>query len=67
MAGCARHLGPGGRLVAGFQLGRGYSVEQYDADCGVAGLELDQRWSSWDGDPFDAAGDYAVSVHRLAV
>jgi SAM-dependent methyltransferase len=65
VAGCARHLVPLGWLVAGFQLGRGYSLEEYDADCGLAGLELDRRWSSWDADPFDPTGDYAVSVHRL--
>jgi SAM-dependent methyltransferase len=65
VAGCARHLASRGWLVAGFQLGRGYSVEENDSHCGVAGLQLDQRWSSWDADPFDPAGDYAVSVHRL--
>jgi SAM-dependent methyltransferase len=66
VAGCARHLGPDGILVAGFQLGRGYPVEQYDQDCRAAGLELVSRWATWDGDPFDPAGGYAVSVHRRA-
>lgn len=64
VAGCARHLGPGGILVAGFQLGRGYPVSRYDEDCRAAGLEPVSRWSTWAGDPFDPAGDYAVSVHR---
>ncbi len=66
VAGCARHLAPGGRLVAGFQLGRGYTVAQYDEDCRAAGLEPEARWSTWDGDAFDPAGEYAVSVHHLA-
>jgi len=65
VAGCARHLGSAGLLVAGFQLGRGYPVERYDADCRAAGLEFVARWSTWDGDRFDPAGGYAVSVHRL--
>jgi SAM-dependent methyltransferase len=64
VAGCARQLEPGGRLVAGFQLGRGYPVARYDEDCRAAGLEPESRWSTWDGDPFDPDGDYAVSVHR---
>lgn len=66
VAGCASHLAPLGRLVAGFQLDRGYTLQEYDADCAAAGLELDRRCSTWDGDPFDPAGGYAVSVHRLS-
>jgi len=65
VAGCARHLDPGGRLVAGFQLGRGYGLDRYDADCATAGLERELRYATWDAQPFDPAGDYAVSVHRL--
>ncbi len=64
VAGCARHLGPGGRLVAGFQLGRGYSLEQYDADCASAGLEPAGRWATWDGSPYGRGAQYAVSLHR---
>jgi SAM-dependent methyltransferase len=66
VAGCARHLAPLGRLVAGFQLDRGYTLGEYDADCAAAGLELERRCSTWDGDLFDPAGGYAVSVHRLS-
>jgi SAM-dependent methyltransferase len=64
VAGCARHLGPGGRLVSGFQLGRGYGVDELDRDAAAAGLALAERWSTWDAAPFDATGDYVVSVHR---
>jgi SAM-dependent methyltransferase len=64
VAGCARHLGPGGRLLAGFQLGRGYPVDRYDADCRAAGLEPVERWATWDGEPLLPGGDYAVSLHR---
>jgi hypothetical protein len=52
-------------LIAGFQLGRGYEVDEYDAHCAAAGLTLAERWSTWDGEPFDPSGDYAVSVHNV--
>lgn len=64
VGGCARHLGPGGRLVAGFQTDQGYALELYDGDCAAAGLELLDRWATWDRQPLVAGGSYAVSVHR---
>jgi SAM-dependent methyltransferase len=63
VAGCARHLRPGGRLVCGFQLDRGYGLADYDDHCRAAGLELVERWATWDRVPFDG-GAYAVSVHH---
>lgn len=66
VAGCARHVTPGGLLVAGFQLDRGYGLAAYDAACAAAGLVLAERWSTWDREPMPAAdaATYAVSVHR---
>jgi SAM-dependent methyltransferase len=64
VAGCARHLEPGGLLVAGFSLGRGYGLDAYDADCDAAGLAPVERWATWDRDPPEADPSYAVSVHR---
>ena len=66
IAGCARHLRPAGLLVAGFSLDRTYSIEQYDAEAADAGLELVERYATWERAPFEADGDYAVSVHRRA-
>jgi SAM-dependent methyltransferase len=66
VAGCARHLAPGGRLVAGFQLGEGYGLADYDADCAAAGLTLAERWATWDRAPFRGDEHYAVSVHVVA-
>jgi 2-polyprenyl-3-methyl-5-hydroxy-6-metoxy-1,4-benzoquinol methylase len=63
VAGCARHVARSGAMVAGFQLGRGYELADYDAHCAAVGLELMERYATWDGQPF-AGGDYAVSVHR---
>jgi SAM-dependent methyltransferase len=65
VAGCARHLAPDGVLVSGFQLDRGYTLEDYDEDCRATGLVLAGRSATWAGDPF-RGGDYAVSVHRTS-
>jgi len=72
VATCARHLAPGGRLIAGFQLDRGYLLDEYDGTCTASGLALEARWATWDGQPFSAAAGkdapgYAVSVHRSPV
>jgi SAM-dependent methyltransferase len=64
VANLARHVAPDGHLVAGFQLGRGYDLERYDADCTAAGLALTARYSTWEGAPWLPGGNYAVSVHR---
>ncbi|MFF2972960.1 class I SAM-dependent DNA methyltransferase [Streptomyces albidoflavus] len=64
VAGVARHVRPGGgRLVAGFSLDRGYTLEAYDAHASAAGLDLEARYATWDREPYDG-GAYAVSVHR---
>jgi SAM-dependent methyltransferase len=60
----ADHLDDGGALVAGFQLGRQLTLADYDLAAEQAGLRLEARFSTWDGAPFVAGGDYAVSVHR---
>ena len=64
VAGGARHVAPGGALVTGFQLGRGYELDEYDAHCRDAGLEPDGRWATWAREPFPGDGSYAVSLHR---
>lgn len=63
VAGCARHVRPDGVLVAGFSLGRGYGVDDYDAHAEAAGLRLAERFATWDRQPFAPGSDYAVSVH----
>lgn len=64
VAAMARHLGPGGALVAGFSLEPGrLGLADYDAHATAAGLVLTERWATWERAPF-AGGDYAVSVHR---
>src|SRR5688500_12117164 len=68
VASCARHLRPGGALVSGFSIQLGdispLTIEEYDAMCEAAGLELAERFATWDRKPYVNGGDYAVSVHR---
>lgn len=65
VANLAGLLGPAGVLVAGFQLDGGHlPLADYDAHCRAAGLELAERWATWDRQPWRDGGTYAVSVHR---
>ena len=64
VANLARHVAPGGSLVAGFSLEPGrLDLATYDAHAGAAGLVLADRGAPWDQQPF-AGGTYAVSRHR---
>jgi SAM-dependent methyltransferase len=64
VAACVRHLAPGGRLIAGFQLRPGWpTLEDYDGWGAAAGVALEDRYATWDRAPYEG-GDYAVSVHR---
>ena len=63
VAGCARHVSPGGWLIAGFQLDRGYDLDDYDGDCAASGLQPVERWATWDRQEWSGTGTYAVSVH----
>lgn len=63
---CARHIAPGGRLIAGFQLRSGWpTVDDYDMWCASANLAWEDRYATWDSGPYNEAASYAVSVHRL--
>ena len=65
IANAARWLRPGGLLVAGYSVHpRGFGPEEHDDLAARAGLVLEDRWSTWDRQPFPAGGRYAVSVHR---
>ena len=65
VANLARHLAPGGALVAGFQLAAGYlPLDAYDRLAAAAGLHLAARYSTWDQAPWTPAHTYAVSVHQ---
>lgn len=65
VANLARHLAPGGRLVAGFSLRPGQlTAPDYDRLAVAAGLSLEERWSTWQRGAWDPRADYQLSVHR---
>lgn len=64
---CAEHVAPGGVLISGFSLGRGVTVEQYEQWVDFAGLVVEARAATWDGDPFESPGSYLVSSARKPV
>lgn len=69
----AAHVREGAVLVAGFGLDLAslpasaglVALGDYDAWCAEAGLHLERRLATWDGEPY-AGGGYAVSIHRRA-
>ena len=58
----AVHVRPGGVLIIGFQLHRGFDLEVLDSVAAQAHLTPVERWSTWTGDAFEATSDYAVSI-----
>lgn len=64
VAGVARHVRPGGLLIAGFSVDHRYPLADFDVHAADAGLTLLERFATWDRAPFVDGGDYAVSVHR---
>lgn len=66
LANMAHHLPLGGWLIAGFQVTPGrLTIDRYDELAGNAGFVLQERWSTWDCDAWEAGSGYAVSVHRM--
>jgi SAM-dependent methyltransferase len=66
VAALAQALRPGGLLVAGFDLGRHVSSEDYLRWCQAAGLQHVRTLPTWDATEEDSVSDrdYAVHVHR---
>ena len=56
------HLRDGGRAVVGFGAGRDYPFEDFFADAGAAGLDVEVQLSSWDLRPFDEDSGFLVAV-----
>lgn len=67
VANMARHLKPGGLLVAAFETTlkpwTDLTLEHYDQLTKTAGLTPVARWSTWEQTPWRERDDYAVSVH----
>lgn len=62
VAGAARHVAPGGHLVAGFSLSRGVTIDAWNSWLRAGGLEPIENLSTWAGDPFIDTSNYLVSV-----
>lgn len=58
----ASRLAEDGRLVVGFGLQRGRSLEEFEEDATAAGLDLVQKFAGWDVQPFTEASDFLVAV-----
>lgn len=66
LGGLARHVRSGGRIVVGFGLDRGYALDAFDADLAETGLEIEQRFATWDLLPFTPDADFAVTFIRVS-
>ncbi|MGD8149196.1 class I SAM-dependent methyltransferase [Ornithinimicrobium sp. Y1694] len=60
----ASHLRDGGFLVVGCRVVRGFTPADLDAALPAAGLELEQRFATWDLRPWREDADFCVSVLR---
>lgn len=68
LANMARLLVSGGRVIAGYSLQPGgFTVAAHDDLARAVGLDLEDRWATWGGEPFGPESTYAVSVHRKAI
>jgi SAM-dependent methyltransferase len=68
----ARWLRPGGLLVTGYSLrpdagGDGFGPRRHDTLAACSGLVLQDRWSTWDRQPYRPGDRYAVAVHRREI
>lgn len=60
----AAHLRPDGVLVVGFRRESAYPFAAFDADLAAAGLQVEQRFATWDLRPFTDDADFAVTIAR---
>jgi SAM-dependent methyltransferase len=61
-----RHLQPGGLLINGHSITpEGCPPPVFAMWAEAAGLELVERWSTWDQDAFADSSVYALTVYRL--
>lgn len=59
------HVRPGGRIVVGYRRSDEYPYDRFDEDIAAAGLSLQQRFGTWDLEPFTDESDFAVTVLRV--
>jgi SAM-dependent methyltransferase len=62
----AGHLRPMGHLITGYSVvPDGCSPALFAAWADATGLELVERWSTWDQDAFIERSEYSLTVHRV--
>jgi len=61
----AKHMHAESRYFSGFQLARGYSHQQFTNDAEAAGLEIVQRFGTWQFDVFVEDGEFLLASLRL--
>ena len=64
LAAVARHLRPGGFLVVGCRVVRGFTPADLDVTAGSAMLTLEQRFATWDLRLWTPDATFCVSVLR---
>lgn len=60
----AAHARPGGFVVLGCRVGRGFTPDDLDAALPGTGLVLEHRFATWDLRPFLDHADFCVSILR---
>lgn len=61
----AKHMHATSRYVTGFQLARGYSNQQFTTDAEAVGMEVLQRFGTWQFEPYAEDGDFLLAILRL--
>jgi SAM-dependent methyltransferase len=64
LARVAAQVRPDGAVVTGFATDRDYGVADLDADAAAVGLQVEQRFATWDLRPWRADAGWAVTVLR---
>lgn len=56
------HLAADGRAVIGFGADRDYPFEEFFDDCAAAGMDVQQRFATWDLRPFAEHSTFLVAI-----
>lgn len=59
------HVRPDGQIVIGFGVDRGYPIDRFDADLAAVGLDVEQRFVTWDLRPYTAESNFNVTILRV--
>jgi 2-polyprenyl-3-methyl-5-hydroxy-6-metoxy-1,4-benzoquinol methylase len=58
------HVRPGGPVVVGFGVDRGYALADFDRDVATAGLRIENRFATWDLVGWTDDATFAVTILR---